>query len=148
MHRNRTFVPGVGVQGERPAVGVDPEGAELLRRAVADGGAPGPAVEPEHERRGLRGRAGRLDEPVEERPPRGRVHGDVPGVHGEVDRRLPRQARDAVRLRLRRRSRAGRGRRQARQRQRGGQGRAGRHWLDPALIGAEQSSEAEHAEAE
>jgi len=107
-NQNRTFIPGVGVQVERPAVGVDPEGAELLRRAVADGGAPGPAVEPEHERRGLRGHAGRLDEPVEEGPPRGRVHGDVAGVHGEVDRRLARQAADAVRLRRCRRGRCGR----------------------------------------
>ena len=101
-----TLVPGIGVEVERLAVGPDAERADLLGGAVADRRAPGPAVEPEHERRGLRGRAGRLDEPVEERPPRGRVHGDVPGVHGEVDRRLPRQAADPVRLRRRGRAEA------------------------------------------
>lgn len=93
-----TSVPGVGVQVERPPVGVDPERAELLGGAVPDGGAPGPAVEPEHERRGRR--VGGLDEPVEERAPGGRVDGDVPGVHGEVDPWLPRQGRDSVRGRL------------------------------------------------
>jgi hypothetical protein len=36
-----------------PYVYVDAERAELLHGAVADGGAPGPAVEPEVERRGV-----------------------------------------------------------------------------------------------
>lgn len=108
-HQNWTFVPGVGVQGERLAVGVDAEGAELLHSAVADGGAPGPAIEPEQERRGVRGHAGGLHEPVEERPPRGGVDGDVAGVHGEVDRRLARQPVDAVRLRRRRHGHGGGG---------------------------------------
>jgi hypothetical protein len=44
---NRTFVPGIRAQGQCPAIGVDPESLELLRRTVPDEGAPRPAVEPE-----------------------------------------------------------------------------------------------------
>jgi len=132
--RNWTFVPGVGIQRERRAVGVDAEGAELLHSAVAYRRAPGSAVEPEHERRRVRRHAGGFHEPVEERPPRGGVDGDVAGVHGEVDRRLARKSVDAVRLRRRRHGGGGGGRGTAAgQRQYGGQdGSGGRHWRSTA----------------
>jgi hypothetical protein len=44
---NRIFVPGIRAQGQRPAICVDPEGPELLRRVVPNEGAPRPIVETE-----------------------------------------------------------------------------------------------------
>lgn len=97
MHKSRIFegeatgVPSVGIQVEGLPVGIDPEGAEFLGCAVGDGGAPGAAVEPEDEGRGLSGRR-RLHEPVEESAAGAGVDGDVAGVLGEVNAGLAGEA--------------------------------------------------------
>ena len=85
VYQYQTFVPCVLVEQERLAVRVDAERAELLQRAAADGGAPGPAVQPQEERRRVRvGRAAVcLLEPVVERAAGVLIDGDVAAVHVE-----------------------------------------------------------------
>ena len=95
VYQYQTFVPCVLVEQERLAVGVDAERAELLQRAATDGGAPGPAVQPQEERRRLR--AFSLLELVVQRVAGLLVDGDVAAVH--VERHtvgLPRQPQDAI----------------------------------------------------
>lgn len=72
----------MGIEVEGVAIGVNPEGAELLGGAIGDGGAAWPTVEPEDKWRRLCRQWG-LNEPVEESPAGARVDGHVAGVLGE-----------------------------------------------------------------